>query len=256
MKIAIHSDLHTEFGHGFPQGFLLDKDFDALVLAGDISNIDVLYQYLGQVRMMIPDKRIIFVPGNHDFYAKKTKFEAALEEMNDICEQNVISFLYRNCVHFPDLKVAFSGCVGWPNMKSVHGYVDEWDKIVVKKSISDFHWIKGWSMEKMLEEADKDYQFLRLMTTHKPVANAHVMITHFPPSLLLQNPNFLINPLTSYFHNEYPEFFDSENSPDVWIYGHTHFGVNRDINGVKCFSNQLGYKGEEADYNPNFIIEI
>lgn len=256
MKIAIHSDLHTEFGYGFPKGFLSNRDFDVLVLAGDFSNIDVLDQYLGQVRQINPDKPIIFVPGNHDFYAKKTKFGVALELMEDVCTQNVVSFLYRNTVHFAEFKTTFSGCVGWPNMKSVQGYVDEWDKIVVKKSISDFRWIKGWSMDKMLEEADKDYQFLRLMTTHRPVADTHVMITHFPPSLLLQNPNFPINPLTNYFHNDYPEFFETENKPDVWIYGHTHFGVNKDINGVKCFSNQLGYEGEEAGYNPNLTVEV
>lgn len=251
MKIAIHSDLHTEFGHGFPEGFLEEKNFDVLVLAGDFSNVDVIEPYLREVRGMT-DKTILFVPGNHDFYAKKQKFDSVLEHIKEMCLSNNIYPLYRDT--WEGLGVRFIGCTGWPNLRAVKGYVDEWDKIVVEKSIADFNWIKGWSVERMLEEADEDYEFLDLMLSVPHPKT--VVITHYPPSLLLWNPHYQINRLTSYFHNEYPEFFETENKPAAWIYGHTHYGVNREINGVQCYSNQLGYKGEIAGYNPNFIIEI
>jgi predicted phosphodiesterase len=252
MKIAIHSDLHTEFGHGFPEGFLEDKNFDVLVLAGDISNVDVFGGYLQEIRNMIPDKEIIFVPGNHDFYSKHKDFHTSFDLLDTTCEHYGVQCLYREVRSLQGLR--FIGCVGWPNLKAVKGYVDEWDRVVVERSIADFNWIKNWSVDRMLDEANRDYDFIR--TVLKVPHPKTVVITHYPPSLLLWNPHYQINPLTSYFHNEYPEFFETENKPAAWIYGHTHYGVNREINGVQCYSNQLGYKGEIAGYNPNFIVEI
>lgn len=251
MKIAIHSDLHTEFGHGFPKGFLEDKDFDVLVLAGDFSNVDVIEPYLQEVRSMT-DKPILFVPGNHDFYSKSMPFDEALIYMVSVCEKFDIEFMYQDCVEINGVR--FVGCTGWPNMKATKGYVDEWDKIVVKKSISDFHWIKNWSVDRMLEEAEEDYKWLRcVLSTPHPKT---VVITHYPPSFLLDSGHFPISSLTNYFYNDYPEFFETENKPKAWIYGHTHFSINREINGVQCYSNQLGYKGERTEYSPNYIVEV
>lgn len=251
MKIAIHSDLHTEFGNGFPEGFLENKDFDVLVLAGDFSNVDVIEPYLHEVRSMT-DKPILFVPGNHDFYSKHLYFDDALTVIQGMCLANGVIPLYRASYELSGVR--FVGCAGWPNMKAVKGYVDEWDKIVVKKSISDFRWIKDWSVDRMLKEAEEDYNWLRCaLSIPQPKT---VVITHYPPSLLLNAGHFPIGPLTNYFHNDYPELFETENKPKAWVYGHTHFGVNREINGVQCYSNQLGYKGESTNYCPNRIIEV
>ncbi len=45
---------------------------------------------------------------------------------------------------------------------------------------------------------------------------------------------------------------------DYWIYGHSHRNIDREIGGVKCVSNQLGYvfSNEHGDFKRDKIIEV
>ena len=83
-----------------------------------------------------------------------------------------------------------------------------------------------------------------------------LVVTHTAPSGdgSLVNPRFLDDPLTPAFHNA----FDSlVRKPVVaWIFGHHHYSLDVDVNGVRVVSNQRGYPGEGCDFGWERTIEI
>jgi hypothetical protein len=57
------------------------------------------------------------------------------------------------------------------------------------------------------------------------------------------------------FHND----FDALMRPPLraWIHGHTHYGVERDVNGVLVTSNQRGYPREKLKrFRWEYQIEV
>lgn len=64
MKLQILSDLHLELSKFEP----FATDADIIVLAGDIALED---NGIIWARAVFPNKEIIYVPGNHEFYGTK-----------------------------------------------------------------------------------------------------------------------------------------------------------------------------------------
>ena len=65
MKIAVYSDLHTEFAPFEPRV----DNADLVVLAGDIG---VRTHGLTWILAAFPGRPVIYVPGNHEFYGTAT----------------------------------------------------------------------------------------------------------------------------------------------------------------------------------------
>jgi len=61
MKIHVLSDLHLEFAPFMPP----ETDAGLVILAGDIH---LSTHGLGWARTVFPDKEIVYVTGNHEFY--------------------------------------------------------------------------------------------------------------------------------------------------------------------------------------------
>ena len=61
MKLHIMSDVHLEFSTFEPPA----TDADVVVLAGDIG---IGAKGVYWARSVFPDKQILYVPGNHEFY--------------------------------------------------------------------------------------------------------------------------------------------------------------------------------------------
>jgi 3',5'-cyclic AMP phosphodiesterase CpdA len=84
MKIHVLSDLHLEFMPFDPP----ETDADVVVLAGDIGKG---VQGIHWARGSFPDKEIIFVPGNHEFYgAQRLETLAAMRIAARECEIHML----------------------------------------------------------------------------------------------------------------------------------------------------------------------
>ena len=95
MKIHLLNDLHIEFGDFVPPV----ADADVVILAGDIG---VGLGALPWVDRCFPDKPVIYVPGNHEYYRHDLNLIEALKHKapdhvhvldNDVVEINGVRFL-------------------------------------------------------------------------------------------------------------------------------------------------------------------
>ena len=82
-----------------------------------------------------------------------------------------------------------------------------------------------------------------------------VVVTHFSPSVQCGNENFDISPITAYFCNDYDELIERY-KPEYWLYGHTHFNLDKNIASTRVITNQHGYGSECPDFESDINIEI
>lgn len=252
MKISVHSDLHFEHCD-LEETMLTDTNFDVLVLAGDIGPVGYhLDACFSRIRKLVGrTKPILFVAGNHDYYGARWGNQAN-EAIEKVCNQYNIRWLNRTSIVIDDVK--FSGATGWSTMNSVDGERSYMADMVVKNGIADFIAIKAFDFETMIEEGEKDREFLA--TTDTTTYDKNVFITHMSPMIELGNDRYQVSDITNYFCNNMVEIFYDQR-PDLWIYGHTHGNIERDIYETRCVSNQRGYGKECArQYRPNYIVEI
>jgi predicted phosphohydrolase len=261
MKIAIHSDLHLE-GNRLPKGFAEDGDVpDVVILAGDIGVRD-LEDDLGEIKSFYPNSKIIFVPGNHEYYSYD--FDARNIEIREICNKLDIFFMLSGAGFIID-DVYIIGSTCWSDMSSIRGTPALIDKQIIQANINDFRLIKSashrWTVDDMIWVSSvekRTIEHLLINAKNNYSALKVVVVSHFPPLLELVNPIFPKDAFTSYFHNDWSDLI-LKYEPTAWIYGHTHYNSPVDKFGeTRLLSNQFGYNKEPSNqtYKPNHLIEI
>src|SRR5882672_8697283 len=86
MKIQLFSDLHLEHSHRHPPFALPAIDADVVVLAGDIDNGT---RAIDWAEKTFPDRTVLYVPGNHEYYDADFKTAAAALRARARCSANV-----------------------------------------------------------------------------------------------------------------------------------------------------------------------
>lgn len=88
--------------------------------------------------------------------------------------------------------------------------------------------------------------------------NKTVVVTHFPPALLLRHAEFEVDEITAYFQANCLDLLQ-QHKPKLWLYGHNHWSDDRKIGSTRCVSNQFGYPNEgntNKRYKTSLIIKI
>lgn len=67
-----------------------------------------------------------------------------------------------------------------------------------------------------------------------------IVVTHHVPSFLMQCPRFEGSLANGAFTVELKDYIKDSNV-DFWIFGHSHYNVDKFIGQTVCLSNQLGY---------------
>lgn len=249
MKIALHSDLHLE-GQKLPYGFLENDDFDVLVLAGDIVTHKSMTK-LNIFRDLVPEKPIIYVPGNHEYY------HGSIEDTNnllyDLCDSLSIHFLCPGCVDIEGVR--FIGTTGWSDLTAYSQFEKAQKVYATANGIADFRVVDGFTVEDMVKLSALDKEYIRSMlevTTRQKT----VVVSHTAPTMWHGNDRYLPNPVSAYFCNDWVEMI-AQTKPDYWFYGHTHGYSEASVGHTEFFTNQRGYGSENAGiYDPNRIIEV
>ena len=248
MKVQYLSDIHLEFYIENPwSNFIITGD--VLAIAGDLAvGAPAVISALKSLNEQNPEKPIIYVPGNHEFYSGKNipvamTVEQIKKELEDIKNVHV---LYRNIVTLND--VNFFGCVGWPDGSA--GSINSYKFRVY----NDFHQIANFA-EDYKEWGTMDKIFLEsALRKHKGLKN--VVITHFLPTFELISGRFKGDFLNPCFANEWLDWI-SMMDIQYWIYGHSHANIEKTVGKVNFKSNQAGYVFEiNKEYDRQKYFEI
>lgn len=251
MSYQVYSDLHMEFYDNIPK---FTPEADNLILAGDIttpSYIDKLEELLCYCSEEW--KHTYYICGNHEFYGN-----------DDI---DVLKLLYRNIcnkyenVHFLDNdhividNVAIYGFTGWTSLdkyiiKDGWEYINDFQSIKVNKTC-----LTPKIMVKISkEELDKFISFIEKINSEVILCESLIVISHFPPIRNgTSSPRYRNSKLQSYF--AWNNIMKKIECPKlkIWISGHTHWSYDFIENGVRYFSNQIGYLFEKVKFSNGFF---
>ena len=252
MRIAVHSDLHTEISPCRLRG--LDMA-ELLVLAGDIGDMASLPAFFAALRADAPDVPVLHVLGNHDRYGMTR--EEGVAAHRALAAQYGIRVLDDEAVLFGD--VLFCGTTLWTDFRLADDAPAsmQW----AGDTLPDFREIRDddgtlLTPQAMLLWHEAACAFLaKALAT--PQVRAKVVISHFLPSRAVvarehgADQEALVK--SAYWASELPALYGQ---CDVWIYGHSHANVNVTQGSTRFVSNQRGARRKAPDYEEDFLLVL
>ncbi len=275
MRALVLSDLHLEFQtltltH---DGRRIDDGADVVILAGDI---DVGSDGLGWARKAFPDKEIVYVAGNHEFYG--SNYEYRLEDMRGVGYRDGVHFLERDQVTISG--ITFLGATLWTDFKLFDDL--EFSMEEAYYGLSDFGAIKTF-LPRGSEEAyqigvypgqdpSRSRNFLPIdsakihaetvawLRDELAVADPArtVVVTHHAPHRKSVHPKYQADGLTPAFASNLEHLMGRSR---YWIHGHMHDSQRYLVNGTEVILNPRGYPlfsggFENKLFDPVLLIDI
>ncbi len=255
MRIQYAADLHTEFD----PAFVLDNvGADILVLAGDIGPGS---KGLLQVANASDATRVVFVPGNHEFYGRR--MDEVVAELRLACANSAgrIHYLPDGPLVLDGLR--FIGDTLWTDFE-LQGEPDRIRALIdAERNIRDYKVITAAGGGRLLKPTDTMAMHrdqLARMRGHlsSRFDGETVVVTHHAPSAQSINGRYSRRSIDSTYASAL-EGLILEFSPSLWFHGHTHKTSDYEIGSTRVLVNPRGYKSHDG-LNPEFsasaIIEL
>lgn len=240
MKLLVLSDLHFEFHRDGGQSFvneLQPHGVDVLVVAGDLSDAEGLYEALGLLCERF--RKVVYVHGNHEFY--KSDRANVREVTRYACSQ------YSNLHWLDNDAVEIDGklFVGTPLWFS---RAPSW---APKHYMNDFRLIRNFESW-VYEENAKSKNFLR-----RSIQPCAIVVTHYLPASESIHPAYAGNSLNPFFLCDVSDII-RETKPALWIHGHTHTSMDYSLDSTRVVCNPFGYARHEENsaFHPEKVIEL
>lgn len=233
MKVGVISDLHIDSNRkAVPEGEsfaailaqeLNEQGVELLLLAGDISSDYQLTQDFLEALSDEANGKVLFVPGNHDFWSRKNGQEDTLGIYNFFKSkpQSVLERPYIIDDHW-----AVVGNAGWYD----YGYADEeqytkeqFDQMKYRIGAWNDKYYVHWPMENqavaqtMLDKIEAD---LNTIGDRKVILMTHVA-TH--PQFVVRLPHRIYDFFNAYLGSSSYEWLYGEYPIKYSIMGHVHF---------------------------------
>ena len=248
MKFRIYSDLHLEFASFTPPS----GDFDAVILAGDIF---IKGRGLEWAKESFPDRSVIYVMGNHEYYGKA--YPKHLTELVKSAEGSNIHILDNKDITIDNIK--FLGCTLWtdfemfgdPRIAGYHcqGIMNDFKKIRLSPKYSRLRTIDAAMMHK------KSLRWLESELIES-AAEKTVVVTHHAPSKQ-SLPGHRLEKLDSAAYASNLDEFVKQYSPNLWVHGHIHHSCDYHIGNTRIICNPRGYPDEPNEkFDPCLEISI
>lgn len=250
MKLHILSDLHNEFSHFMPTA--ASKEADVIVLAGDIWKHD---KGIYWARQAWPDKKIIYVAGNHEFYGRNRK--DVVSQLHIAAEKTGVHFLDDDEVVIDGVR--FLGSTLWTDFELFGDR--EGSMLEGMQSLNDFRVINegDWVFSPIdsVNLHNKSLAFLKIKLAEK-FNGKTVVVTHHLPSKLSVAERFKSDALSACFASNLDRLFGKS---ELWLHGHTHDSFDYVSSGTRVVCNPRGYcryegGGENGSFDPGLILEI
>ena len=248
MKFYILSDLHTEFGEFTPP----EVDADVVVLAGDVGVGNNSVQW---IKKYFPDKPVVFVTGNHEFYGRT--LQKQLNAFREATANSNIHLLENDEVEIGEW--IFLGCTLWTDFElfgdaSIVGYdvmqrMSDFSVIRVQPKYRKLHYLDtvgfhrtsvAWLNEKFDEHGGKKI----------------IVVTHHAPSSQAIIEKFKKSVISAAFASKLEELVASSGAA-LWIHGHVHSVHDYKLGDTRVICNPRGYPDEGVTgFNPSLVVEL
>ena len=253
-QIQYISDLHLEHHDKRDEGYIVPSMFlkpsaPYLALCGDIGNpdlpaYDALLSWCSKMW-----KHVFLVAGNHEFYNYRSKVltdiptrKAKIQSIVD--KYTNIVFLDCSSYFIADHNLRILGCTLWSDTSSgddhlIVKYMNDARNILLSSEIAlvpaqmtQLHFKeKAWLTDAIREAAARGEEVL--------------VLTHYLPTYKLIAEKYENNPMNMCFASNCEDLIQSP--VKAWICGHSHSGVELELNGVQCILNPYGYPGEKVE---------
>lgn len=269
MNVLILSDLHIEREPFYPvdQEGRIDDDADVVVLAGDIHEGTAGIRW---ARETFPDKPIVYVAGNHEFYGHH--WVVLLDQLREEALKHDVDYLEASGVDIGGVR--FLGCTLWTDfclfgsdkqelvMRNIQSIMSDYDYIRSTPAPETYRWhskkklVPGLTLERHL--ACRAWLAEKLGVGKGPGEQTRqtrtVVVSHHAPSLqsiaLMERSDISSAAYASNLEDLVP-------LADLWVHGHTHHSLNYLIHGedhrvgtVRC--NPRGYRTWKGWENAGF----
>ena len=251
MKLHILSDLHIEFeAFGVP-----DTDADVVILAGDIHTGK---RGINWILNAIPDKPVIYVLGNHEYYGRA--FPKHIHDLKALTEYTHIHVLEKDEITIDD--VTFLGCTLWTNF-SLFGNDPKLAGYQATQGMNDYQKIRVSPQYRKLRSLDtfiihnQSIEWLKTtLETASTNNNKTVVITHHAPSDRSLPSEYREDILSTAYASHLDEIVEASGAK-LWIHGHIHTSQDYHIGNTSIICNPRGYPDERnSNFIPNLVIEV
>lgn len=269
MKLLVLSDLHNEacLMHPVVDGRRIDADVDVVVLSGDIHEG---VQAPMWARQAFPDKEIVLVAGNHEFYGRY--WNRNLRKIREKSAELGIHFLENEAVEIGGIR--FLGCTLWTDY-CLYGKGRRRESMREAMTLmTDFRLIK--LDRKPGENQDwREFRVVKLipeLTLRRHIQSAAwldqqlhlgdpaktVVVTHHPPLGQSIPKHFQGDKLSPAYASNLTHLVGRSK---LWIHGHIHDNMDYTHGQTRVICNPRGYQtpsGEHLNefFKPDLIVEI
>ncbi len=247
MKLHILNDLHVEFEDYAPPA----TDADVVILAGDIG---VGLEGLHWAAARFPDRPVIYVPGNHEFYHHDI---ALIDELREQAPKH-IHVLNDDQVIIGGVR--FLGSILWTDF-ALFGEADKFFAMQqARQQMTDFSIIQNHGQRYTPEDAIQLHtasrDWLAVMLA-EPFDGQTVVVTHHAPSSRSVHPVYAQDLLTPASASNLEDLMDGERV-SLWLHGHMHESYDYDVFGARVICNPRGYSPEalNPDFRPDYVVKV
>ncbi len=283
LRLQLASDLHLE---RYPD-FVLEAapEADVLVLAGDIGSYQAGSRLLkaeppdsdfglGQfspLRPGSPWKRVLFVPGNHEFDG--IELAQAYPRLRATCERLGLEWLDGEVIVIQGVR--FVGTTLWSDFAALaareRGVTAQMTALDKALRAANFYLRKNSTLRDGQPLMSEDLRELALQSQawlqgalQQPFDGPTVVVTHFAPTLHSADPRYGLTPGTAGFCNGLNALLPYA---DLWLHGHLHCPNDHTVRGqrddgsawaCRIVANPRGYfgKGEQAGFVPHCVLDV
>lgn len=250
MRIHVLSDLHIEIAAYQPQ----PVECDVVVLAGDIGNHA---QGIEWGRHIWPNKEILYVPGNHEFY-RLGRIET-LKQMRVRARELGVHLLDNDEVVIAGVR--FLGNTLWTDFNLFGEELKKSAMAEGKKYLNDFRLIRERFRVFSPARSAQLHKISRAWLTAKlqePFPGKTVVVTHHLPSARSVAERYRASLTSACFASNLDELMGAS---ALWIHGHTHDSFDYVLHGTRVVCNPRGYcrnpeKPENLEFDPGLVVEV
>lgn len=184
--------------------------------------------------------KVFYVLGNHESYG--FKFERTKEYVEQFFKEQTANciLLTKDVVETITLnskEYKVVGCTLWTEVDEISsGFLND-TKMIIGKGVMPIssEQIRAWHQE--------DKNWLKVALLQQNQESSVIVMTHHLPSFKLIHPKYKHLKFNSGFASNCDDLIVQS---CLWLFGHSHTFCSKKIGDVLCYSNPLGYIGENS----------